>query len=79
MVTQASFSRPTAVAVRRASVRAPAKLNLSLAVLARRPDGFHEIESLMVPVSLADTVTVQARHDGRFTLAVVTAAGSPAR
>jgi 4-diphosphocytidyl-2-C-methyl-D-erythritol kinase len=41
------------------SVSAPAKLNLSLAVLARRADGFHEIESLMVPVTLADTVRVQ--------------------
>ena len=42
------------------SVRAPAKLNLSLAVLARRDDGFHEIESLMVPVTLHDTVEVRA-------------------
>jgi 4-diphosphocytidyl-2-C-methyl-D-erythritol kinase len=42
------------------TVRAPAKLNLSLAVLDRRPDGYHEIESLMVPVSLGDTLTVRA-------------------
>jgi len=41
------------------SAQAPAKLNLSLAVLARRADGFHEIESLMVPVTLCDTVRVQ--------------------
>jgi 4-diphosphocytidyl-2-C-methyl-D-erythritol kinase len=40
-------------------LRAPAKLNLSLAVLARRPDGFHEIESLMVPVTLHDTLRVR--------------------
>ncbi len=39
---------------------AAAKLNLSLAVLGRRPDGFHEIESLVVPVSLHDTVHVRA-------------------
>ena len=43
------------------TILAPAKLNLSLAVLARRPDGFHEIESLMVPVSLADTLHVRPR------------------
>jgi len=41
-------------------VAAPAKLNLSLAVLARREDGYHEIESLMVPVSLADRLVVRA-------------------
>lgn len=39
---------------------APAKLNLSLAVLARRPDGYHDIESLMVPVSLADSLHLRA-------------------
>jgi 4-diphosphocytidyl-2-C-methyl-D-erythritol kinase len=42
------------------TLHAPAKLNLSLAVLDRRADGFHEIESLMVPVDLADTLSVTA-------------------
>jgi len=32
----------------------PAKLNLWLEVFERRSDGFHEIESLMVPISLFD-------------------------
>lgn len=39
--------------------RAPAKVNLSLHVRGRRPDGYHEIESLMVPLSLADEVEVE--------------------
>ena len=30
-------------------------------MLARRPDGFHEIESLMVPVTLHDTLPVRGR------------------
>jgi len=51
-------------------IRAPAKLNLSLAVLARRTDGFHEIESLMVPVTLHDTLRVRRRDDDAITLAV---------
>lgn len=38
---------------------APAKINLSLKVVAKRPDGFHEIETLMVPISLADTLDIE--------------------
>jgi len=37
---------------------APAKLNLTLAVLGRRPDGFHELHSVMVPLALADRLSV---------------------
>jgi len=41
--------------------RAQAKVNLGLSVLARRGDGYHEIESLMARVSLADDVRVTLR------------------
>lgn len=37
-------------------VQAPAKLNLFLEVLARRADGYHELETLMCPVGLYDTL-----------------------
>jgi 4-diphosphocytidyl-2-C-methyl-D-erythritol kinase len=37
-------------------VRAPAKVNLFLEVLGRRPDGFHEIATLMVAIRLMDTL-----------------------
>ena len=47
-----------------AEVMAPAKLNLALLVGPLRPDGFHEIASLIVPVTLADRVVVE-RHRPR--------------
>jgi 4-diphosphocytidyl-2-C-methyl-D-erythritol kinase len=43
---------------------APAKVNLSLRVLRRRLDGFHEIETLMAPVSLADEVSIELSGEG---------------
>jgi len=43
---------------------APAKINLSLRVVRRREDGFHEIESLMCPVSLFDSLDVTLRDEG---------------
>ena len=61
---QGRFTRAAAVPADRAApvalvVRAAAKLNLSLAVLDRRPDGYHDIESLMVPVTRHDTLRVR--------------------
>jgi 4-diphosphocytidyl-2-C-methyl-D-erythritol kinase len=46
----------------------PAKLNLFFEVLAKRTDGFHEIETLMVGVDLYDTLTVENDPTGRLTL-----------
>jgi 4-diphosphocytidyl-2-C-methyl-D-erythritol kinase len=40
-------------------VRAPAKLNLSLLIAGRRPDGFHEIETIMAKVSWYDELLIQ--------------------
>ena len=40
-------------------VLAPAKINLSLKILGRRGDGFHEIETLIAPISLADKIDIE--------------------
>ena len=46
------------------SLESPAKINLFLEVLERRPDGYHEIDTLFQTVSLADTVEVTAAPGG---------------
>lgn len=45
-------------------VKAYAKINLTLDVVCKRPDGYHEVEMLMQSVSLADTVTVRKTDSG---------------
>lgn len=46
-------------APRRARVRALAKLNLSLKVLNKRPDGYHELRTVFQTISLGDAITIE--------------------
>jgi 4-diphosphocytidyl-2-C-methyl-D-erythritol kinase len=39
-------------------VFAPAKINLSLKILGRRDDGFHEIETVIAPITLCDEIEI---------------------
>lgn len=48
------------------SVRAPAKINVTLEVLARRSDGYHGIRSVMVPLELADELTIEPSNRFSF-------------
>jgi 4-diphosphocytidyl-2-C-methyl-D-erythritol kinase len=41
----------------------PAKINLSFEIKSRREDGFHEIETLMAPISLSDRLTIERQAD----------------
>jgi 4-diphosphocytidyl-2-C-methyl-D-erythritol kinase len=45
---------------------APAKLNLFLHVTGRRPDGYHELQTVFQLIDLCDTVAVTVREDGRI-------------
>lgn len=47
---------------------APAKLNLFLHVVGRRPDGYHLLESLFRLISLADGISIDLRTDGEISL-----------
>jgi 4-diphosphocytidyl-2-C-methyl-D-erythritol kinase len=51
----------------RLTLPAPAKLNLFLHITGRRPDGYHTLESLMVPIDRADFITLALREDGGVT------------
>ena len=59
MIRGASASRNSQM-----TLLAPAKINLSLRVLRRRDDGFHEIESLMVPITIFDKLEIEKRSEG---------------
>lgn len=45
---------------------APAKLNLFLHILGRRPDGYHELQTAFQFVDLCDELTFEVREDGRI-------------
>jgi len=49
--------------------QAPAKINLTLRVLGRRADGYHELESLVAFADLADTLTLQLGADDALDIA----------
>ena len=45
---------------------APAKLNVFLHITGRRDDGYHALETLFVPISYGDVVTLAERSDGEI-------------
>ena len=47
-------------------VKAPAKINLTLDVLYKRPDNYHEVEMIMTTVDLADRIGLESRPDGEI-------------
>jgi 4-diphosphocytidyl-2-C-methyl-D-erythritol kinase len=45
---------------------APAKLNLFLHIVGRRPDGYHELQTCFQFVDLCDEITIEVRADGQI-------------
>jgi 4-diphosphocytidyl-2-C-methyl-D-erythritol kinase len=45
---------------------APAKLNLFLHILGRRPDGYHELQTCFQFIDLCDEITIEVRADGQI-------------
>ena len=50
------------------ALQAPAKVNLFLEVMGKRPDGYHDLETLMVAVDLTDTLEFLPDESGALTL-----------
>jgi 4-diphosphocytidyl-2-C-methyl-D-erythritol kinase len=53
------------------TITAPAKINLHLRITGRRPDGFHELESIFVALALGDTLRFETvDRDGALEIAM---------
>jgi len=59
-------------------MEAHAKVNVFLRVLGRRDDGYHDVETLLVPISLADQVAVEPALELTLSIEGPAAAGVPA-
>lgn len=54
-------------------VHAPAKINLTLDVLGQRPDGYHELATIMVPLALADELEIIFKPQPVSDIRIITA------
>ena len=55
--------------IRTARLRTNAKINLFLRVIGRRPDGYHEIETIFHTIGLADSITIGPATNGDVDIA----------
>ncbi len=51
--------------------RAVAKINLFLRVVGRRSDGYHELDSIFLPIALADDVSLELRTPGERSVRLI--------
>ena len=55
----------------------PAKINLTLEILGKRPDGFHELATWMLPVGLYDSIEIEEANHPSFISNVPELGGDP--
>ena len=48
-------------------VEANAKVNFTLEVFGKRADGYHALRSVVMPISLSDTLDIEVTDDGSIT------------
>ena len=46
--------------------RAYAKINLALDVVAKRSDGYHDLEMIMIPIQFYDEIDIKIAHFMRY-------------
>lgn len=54
--------------MRKIEVEARAKINLTLDVVSKRPDGYHDVEMLMQSIDLADHITIELDAPGEISI-----------
>lgn len=52
------------------TVKAPAKINLTLDVIGRRKDGYHDLQMIMQTIDLHDKITITETGDSKIALAM---------
>lgn len=58
-------------------LRSPGKINFGLDIIRKRPDGFHELESIMVPLDVCDEMEFEPRDTGHGVTMECDAPGLP--
>ena len=57
--------------MRTLQIEAYAKINLGLRVLSKRPDGYHEIDTVLQSIDLCDLITLAPQQDGEISLTMM--------
>ncbi|MCX7806188.1 MAG: 4-(cytidine 5'-diphospho)-2-C-methyl-D-erythritol kinase, partial [Planctomycetota bacterium] len=65
------------MSVRTIRLNAPAKINLCLKVGPLRPDGFHYVDTVMLTVSMTDTIMLRPARELRLTCRPDTLSSGP--